>query len=182
MTSPEGAPPQNAPGSSQEPAGPPAGESPQQAPDGQQRQDEGRTDAERLQAALDSERKQRAALEREMAKLRQQGMSEQEKAVAAARDEGRAEAIKAAGLKLAAAEFKAAAAGKLTDPAAAAEVLDLSRYVDAEGEVDSAGIAALVGKLVAQLQPGAGQPGRVLPGPRPVTADGDFLRAAMQRR
>jgi hypothetical protein len=83
--------------------------------------------------------------------LRQQHKNDDEKALQAARDEGRAEAFKAVGLRVAAAEFRAVAAGKLADPAAVLEVLDLSRFVGDEGEVDLAGLTAMVDMLVAAL-------------------------------
>lgn len=83
--------------------------------------------------------------------MRQQYTSVDEKALQAARDEGRIEALKGVGLRVAAAEFCVAAAGKLADPAAALEVLDLSRFVGDEGEVDLAGLTAMVDKLAAAL-------------------------------
>jgi hypothetical protein len=92
--------------------------------------------------------------------LQQQHMIDDEKALQAARDQGRAEAFKAAGLRIAAAEFRAVAAGKLADPAAALEVLDLSRFVSDEGEVDSADLTAVVAKLAAALRPDRGGQGK----------------------
>jgi hypothetical protein len=105
-------------------------------------------------------------------------MSEQERAVAAAKDAGRAEGIAEAGKLVAAAEFKAAAAGKLADPGAALEYLDLSKFVGEGGDVDRGAIGKLVEKLAATS---TGQAtGRVPTGPREPAPDGDFLRAHMR--
>jgi hypothetical protein len=83
--------------------------------------------------------------------VRQQHISDVEKAVQVARDEGCAEAFRAAGLRVAAAEFRAVAVGKLADPAAALEVLDLSRFVGDGGGVDLASLTAMVNKLAAAV-------------------------------
>jgi hypothetical protein len=117
-------------------------------------------DLEALRGALANERRRRKAAEIELAKLRQQHVSDDEKALQAARDEGRAEAFKAVGLRVAAAEFRAVAAGKLADPDAALEVLDLSRFVGDEGEIDLVGLTAIVDKLAAPLRTDPGGRGR----------------------
>jgi hypothetical protein len=103
--------------------------------------------------------------------------------VQAAKAEGRAEAVKAAGLKLAAAEFRAAAVGKLADPGAALALLDLSSFVKDDGEVDTPRLADLVGKLAAQLPAPAQAPGRVPAGPQGTGATGeeDFFGAGLRR-
>ena len=106
---------------------------------------------EALRGALVKERRLRKAAEIELARLRQQYTSDDEKALQAARDEGRIEAFKIVGLRVAAAEFCVVAAGKLADPVAALEVLDLSPFVGDEGEVDLAGLTAMVDKLAAAL-------------------------------
>jgi hypothetical protein len=108
-------------------------------------------------------------------------MTEAEAAVAAARAEGAAEATKAAGLKLAAAEFRAAAAGKLADPAAALAALDLSRFVGDDGEPDRKKIGDLIDKLAAAVAPPNGAGGGIIPaGPRRPAGDGDFIRQISQ--
>ena len=104
---------------------------------------------EALRGALANERRLRKDAQIKLARLWQQHMSDDENALQAARDEGCADAFKAAGLRVAAAEFRAVAAGKLADPAATLEVLDLSRFVDDEGEVDLAGLITIVDKLAA---------------------------------
>jgi hypothetical protein len=97
-------------------------------------------------------------------------------AIAAAREQGRAEAAREAALRLAAAEFRAAAAGRLANPDAALGVLDLAKLVK-DGEPDKDAIAALVDQLAA-IPPAA--PGRVPPGPRSTGpangGGGDWVR------
>jgi hypothetical protein len=133
-------------------------------------------DAE-LRAALDQERKARKDLETELAKVRQQGMSEQEKLIAKAREEGKAEAAHAAALVVAAAEFRVQAAGKIADPEAALAVIDMSRLLDDKERPDKAAIGKLVGQLAAVPPP----PGHVPPGPRdPGNGQGDWLRDQMK--
>jgi hypothetical protein len=110
-------------------------------------------------------------------------MSEAEKAVAAARAEGRAEAQREASLRLAAAEFRAAAAGRIANVDAALGVLDLAKLVDANGEPDSKAIAKLVEQLAA-VPPPPPAPGHVPAGPRqtaPDNGDNDWLRRVRRR-
>jgi hypothetical protein len=124
---------------------------------------------------LDDERKQRKAAEAKLDKLAKDGMTEQERLVAEARAEGKAEAADEHARALAAAEFKAAAAGRLANPEGALARLDLSKLVK-DGKPDTAAIAAAVDDLAAVPAP----PGRVPAGPRTPGAgpgEGDWLRA-----
>jgi flagellar biosynthesis/type III secretory pathway protein FliH len=132
-----------------------------------------------LEAALAEERRARRELEAELAKLKQQGMTDQEKALAKAREEGKAEAAHAAALVVAAAEFRVQAAGKIADPEAALAVIDLAKLVDKDDHPDKAAITKLVGQLAA-VPP---KPGHVPPGPRDPGAngDGDWIREQMGR-
>jgi len=154
-------PPAPPPGGAPEPPSPPSG-----APTA--------ADLARVEAALDAERRARRDAEQKLSKLQTAGMSDAEKAVATARAEGAAEATRAAGAKLAAAEFRAAAVGKLADPAAALAALDLSKYVGDDGEPDRRKIAELVDKLAASIAPPPN--GYIPPGPRRPAGDGDFIR------
>lgn len=135
-----------------------------------------------LKSALNDERKLRREAEAKFTKLEKDHMSEQEKAIAQAKDEGRKEAVQAAGRRLAAAEFKAAAAGKIGDPAAALEVLDLSKFVGEDGEPDQTAIAKVVDRLALAMPVVPPPTGRVPAGPR---SDGeetpDFIRSALRR-
>lgn len=82
------------------------------------------------------------AAAKELEKLREQSLSDTEKAVAAARREGETEALKKAGGKLARAELKAAAKGIIPDGIVAA--IDVNQFLDEDGEVDTAAIEKFV--------------------------------------
>jgi hypothetical protein len=131
---------------------------------------------DQLQAALGDERKLRRELQSKLDKLEREHMTETDKAIAEAKEAGRNEAILTAGKRLAAAEFRAAAAGKITDPSAALEVLDLGKFVGDDGEPDTKAITGLVERLAAALPPPP--PGKVPPGARTADPDTDFIRAA----
>lgn len=117
--------------------------------------------------ALDEERKARREAEkalkeqaRELEALRQQSMSDQEKAVAQARDEGRAEALTLAGARLAAAEIRAAAAGRLTAEqiAALTEGLNFAAFIDETGEVDQEKVQRFVDGIAPAVEEQEPQP------------------------
>jgi len=166
-------PPSPAPGTPQAPEPPAPGPTSPADPDSP----EGRL--QRAEAALADERRARREAERSLAQVRQEHMTDAERALAQARDEGRTEARRAAGAALAAAEFRVAAAGRL-DADAALDALDLSRFVNDDGEVDKAKIAELVAKLVAAL-PGDRTGGKIPAGPHGAPQDGDFLRAVLRK-
>jgi len=129
-----------------------------------------------VQARLDAERRARRKAEADLAQVQQAHMTDADKALAKARDEGKAEAQQAAGLKVAAAQFLAEAKGKLADPAKALAQLDLRRYVGDDGEVDSKGLGTLVDDLVASLGAPAQAPGKMPAGARGAAHDGgDWL-------
>lgn len=98
--------------------------------------------------------------------------TEQEKAVQAAAAQARADALKETTPRLVAAEFRAATAGRLTPDqlAAALEPLDMSKFLDATGNVDvtkvatHAALLAPAGAPAAPTFPDLGQ------GQRPGTA------------
>jgi hypothetical protein len=123
---------------------------------------------------LEAARQRVRDLEAELSRVREQGMTEQEEAVAKAREDGRAEAAQSAALILAAAEFKVQAAGRIANPDAALAALDLARLVK-DGQPDKDAIGELVGQLAA-VPPAAGH---VPAGPREPAAagGGDWLRA-----
>jgi hypothetical protein len=76
-------------------------------------------------------------------------MSDQEKLVAEAEQRGRSAALTATGTRLAKAEFRAAAAGKVQAEALDGflEYADLKRFVDDDGEPDAKAISAAIKKL-----------------------------------
>ena len=110
-------------------------------------------------------------------------MTENERAVATARAEGRAEAQREASLLLAAAEFRAQAAGKIANVDAALGVLDLGKLVTANGEPDRKAIEKLVEQLAA-VPPPPPPPGHVPAGPRQTAPNGDndWLRQIRRSR
>jgi hypothetical protein len=138
-------------------------------------------DVARLTAALDEARRTAADAQRELAKVKRDGMTDAEKQLATARAEGKAEAEQAAALKLVAAEFRIAAAGRIANPDAALAALDLGKLAK-DGEPDKKAIAALVEQLAA-VPPPPPPPGHVPTGPRAPAPNGDvdFIRQIRRR-
>lgn len=106
-----------------------------------------------LQAVIDKERqnakdaeKARKALEKELNELRQQTMTDTEKAIDQARAEARAAALVEVGGKVARAEIRAAAAGRLDTDAlnVLLDGIDVAKFIDDNGEVDAAKVATFV--------------------------------------
>ena len=92
----------------------------------------------------------------ELEKLRQERMTEAEKAVAEAERRARAEAAREYGARLARAEFRALAAAKgLNIDSDIFDLVDTSRFVGDDGEIDEAAIKQAVAKL-AKLAPKPG--------------------------
>lgn len=94
-------------------------------------------------------------LRTELEQLRQASMSDQEKAVAAAREEGRKEAAKQTGVRLVDAEVRACAAGRKVDVDALLDGLDRSRFLTDDGEPDTKQIAAWVERIAPASANGA---------------------------
>lgn len=127
-----------------------------------QQQDDDQNDEPQLgvkgEAALVAERAARRKAEKdakttkaELERLRTASQSEQEKAIAAAKAQGATEALSKANARVLAAEVRAAAAGKLADPADASRFLDLSEFeVGDDGEVDAKAIAKAIDQLVKE--------------------------------
>ncbi|MFJ8384729.1 hypothetical protein ACIQ9Q_09485 [Streptomyces sp. NPDC094438] len=92
------------------------------------------------------------AADKELAEFRQAAMSDQERAIEAARAEARTAALGEFGNQLVAAELRAQAASTgaaLPD----AEYLNLNRFLGDDGQPDSAAIAEFVTTLSATKQP-----------------------------
>lgn len=112
----------------------------------------------------EKEAKRLKAFEVEVNKSKDQSKSETEKAIEKAKAEAAAEAGKEATTKANArilrAEIKAAAAGKLADPADALRLLDLDDFdVDDDGETDAKAIAKAIDDLVKSKPYLAGKAG-----------------------
>lgn len=106
----------------------------------------------------------------ELEKVRQQNMSEQEKAVAEAETKGRTAAASEYGAKLAAAEFRAAVGLAGIDLGEAADLIDTRQFVGEDGEVDTKAIKAAVAKLAKLAPKPAGKSGGDLSGGTGETA------------
>lgn len=104
--------------------------------------------AERLAASRkwETRAKKNSTAAEELARLKREGMSEQEAAVAAARAEERVKG----GEKVARSTFLATAKGRIKDPAAVVEEINLKKFVDDDGDVDDEAIAKLVDKLAPE--------------------------------
>lgn len=138
-------------------------------------------------AAKAAEKRAKAA-ESELEKLRLANASESEKALAAAKAEGRTEALTVANGRLLRAEVKAAAAGVLQDPDDAVSMIDLEQFeIDDDGNVDIKAITAEVQRL-AKAKPylAAGAKPTALPGGGATPSTGqsmdDLIRAAARGR
>lgn len=129
--------------------------------------------------AAEKDAKRANDAEAELAKLRAASMSDTEKAVAAAKAEGRTEALSTVNGRLLRAEVKAAAAGKLADPDDACSMIDLDQFkVGDDGNVDTSAIAKAIDVLVKAkpyLASGA-KPG-ALPGGGATPANGAMTPA-----
>lgn len=116
--------------------------------------------------ALEEERSGRKAAEKaardaqaELDKLRKDSMSDQERAVAEAKAEARAEVLTQANQRLLRAEVRAAAAGKLADPDDALGLLDLPSFMDDDGEINTKAIKSAIDKLVSSKPYLSARPG-----------------------
>ncbi len=141
-------------------------------------------EAER-KAARAAERKAKE-LERRLAELEAANQTESEKAIAAARAEGRTEALSTANARIVAAEIKSAASGVLANPDLAVRLIDASEFeVDEDGNPDTKAIKAEVQRLVKD-EPylAAGAKPAPLPGGGATPSQGstmdDALRAAVR--
>lgn len=129
----------------------------------------------RLESALHAEREARRAAERRLAD-----------ATTTARDEGinqgRTSATMDMGRRLAGAEFRARSAGRVNDPAAALDLLDLSRMVGADGEPDMDAIEDAVARLVAAIPKPSTPVAPTVPNGARDYVDTDWLRQQLNRR
>ena len=101
----------------------------------------------KAQARKHEERaKANAKAAQELEEFRKQSMSETEKAIEQARTEGRQQALTEAGGKVAAAELRAAATGRMTTEQmdTLLEGINLARFVDDDGEVDRDAVVKFV--------------------------------------
>lgn len=180
MTSPAApappADPKDPPAPPADPKDPPAPDDPKLGPEGEQAlaafKDRARTAERDLKK-----------IQKELEDLRSANATEQEKAIAAAKAEGKTEALEVANERLVKAAVTAAAAGKLAKPTLAVRLLDLDKFdVDEHGDVDTKAIESAIDALVKEnpeLAP-AGRRPAPLPGGGATPSDGvsmdDWLR------
>jgi hypothetical protein len=114
----------------------------------------------REQARKNEQRaKANAAAAKELETIRAQSMTDQEKAVKAAREEGRAEALREAGKLLAEAEIRVAVGTRVTPKQLAAllEPIDAAKFLDEDGRPDKEAIAKWVDRVAPEpAEPAAG--------------------------
>lgn len=122
--------------------------------------------------ALEAERKAKREAERqlkqlhtELEQLRKERMSEQERAIADAVAQAKSEAAATYGSRLVAAEFRVAAAGRLSDEQldTLLSALDLKAFLNDDGDVDTDRVRDYVGKI-APADPQPSSPADLLAG------------------
>jgi hypothetical protein len=143
--------------------------------------------------ALEEERNARRTAEKaardaqaQLDKLRTEVGSDQEKAVAKARAEGKAEALTTATERLVKAEIKVAAAGKFANPNDAVRLLDHDEFVTEDGDVDEKKLEKAIDKLLkdSPYLAGGGKRGDFEAGTRQTAPNGtdmnDLIRSRMR--
>ncbi|EFE74569.1 hypothetical protein K7395_24750 [Streptomyces filamentosus] len=112
--------------------------------------DTGDSEAEKhkaLSRKWEARAKENAAKAKELDELKAANATETEKAIAEAVKSAVAEERSAGAAKLARQVFLAGAAGRLESPADVVEDVNLSKYIDANGDVDEDGLAKLIDRL-----------------------------------
>lgn len=131
-----------------------------------------------------AEREAKAA-KAELDALKTQSMSDQEKAVQAARAEGEQAALGTATKRLVNSEVRIAAAGKFSDPADAVRLIDFDDIkVGDDGEPDTKQIARLVDALLKEkpyLAAGPQPGGSFDQGARTTAKSGDDMNARIRQ-
>lgn len=140
-----------------------------------------KAEAEKWQAhsrKMEERAKGNANAAKELEKVRADAMSETEKAVAAARAAGAAEAAQKAGPRLVRAEFRAAAAGTVDKQTLDAylEDVDLGKFLTEDGEPDSKAIEARIKRL------GGGKPADFDGGTRTPAAKTTDMNSLIRQR
>ncbi len=121
--------------------------------------------------------KANAAAARELAELRQQTMTDTEKAVAVARAEARTEALREGASRIVDAEIRAAIAGRSVDVDALLEGLDRNRFVTDDGEPDRKAII----RWVDRIAPDNGRVPPVPGGPRGASPQQQDMSSLIRR-
>lgn len=134
--------------------------------------------------ALAEERRARKAAEKRIAELERSKLSDDEKAIADAREDGRKAAASEFGTRLARSSFTAAAAARNAGFKVADlfEYVDLAKFVGDDGEPDEKAIEAAVKRLIPESQavPPDFEPGTRTPSPKAPSMN-DMIRKAAGR-
>lgn len=151
-------------------------------PDPPEPPDEGDSEeVKALKTALAAARKDRVEARKALDELKAAQMSESEKAVSAARDEGYAKGRAEAAIDKAEARFRSLATGKVAELDTLISHIDMTRFVD-EGEVNEEAIKSAVeafAKVAPATTPPAYQTVRKGPGDGAPTPTADFIRSVM---
>lgn len=128
--------------------------------------DAGKQALDRMKAERNEARKREKALQAQLEEIQRSNMTDQEKAIDEAKATARAEALGEVGAKIAAAEFKAAAAGRLTDDQMTTLLsgLDLKAFLDVDGDVDPAKVKTFVDTVAPEVEETEQAPGDLLAG------------------
>lgn len=134
-------------------------------------------------AALKKANKEAETFRKKLAAVEEASQTETEKAINAAKAEGRAEVMSEMNKRLVATEVRAAAHGVLIDPDDAARYLDLDEFeVDAAGNVDTKSIAsAVAGLATAKPHLAAGGKPQPLPGGGATPSTGSSMDDLIRR-
>lgn len=140
----------------------------------------------KTQARKHEERaKANAKAAKELEEFRQQSMTEAERAIEQARTEARREALSEVGGKIAAAEIRAAATGRMSSEQVSTllDNVNLARFISDDGEVDRDAVAAFVEGIAPQpietapIRPDLGQGAR---NPQNMPLNGDPVERALK--
>lgn len=125
-------------------------------------------------------RRELRATQAELKKLREANQTETEKALSEAEQRGHATALDKVGTRLAQAELRAAAAGRIDKETLAGflEYADLKRFVGADGEPDTKAIEAAITKLGGAERPTDFDGGARTTAARPADMNSLIRRAA----
>lgn len=125
--------------------------------------------------------KQNSKAATDLEALKQQTMTDTEKAIDIAKKEGRTEALREVGTRLVDAEVRAAAAGRADDVVTALlEGLDRARFLDDKGEPDVKAIKAWVDRVAPVQAPGFPDLGQGTRSSSPAGSDNPLL-AGLQK-
>lgn len=128
--------------------------------------DAGKQAIDRMKTERNTARSEAKKLQAQLDELTRSSMSDQERAIDEAKAAARAEALAEVGAKVAVAEFKAAASGRLSDDAVSTLLagLDLKAFLDDAGDVDPTKVRSFLDTVAPAVEEAAPTPGDLLSG------------------